>query len=436
MPTFAIRSERWRLVGLTLLLTGAVAARGGEPDSTRHLLDFSSDRAMVVVDPLLHLAWGPVRPAPEFAWLNIRGASFAARWDEQWNAWGSLEEHQSIRTGADAWWTAMNGSLPGWGRAKLGRDGGLWRTADSLYVDVARAEGGVQWHAPAETALDGLSAKAAIERWDWGLNETTFGTISKHATTAPSPCLALAWKGPTSQTAFQIRKWVLDERGPLGATSESLFEWTQSAIIDHKQQLGEHLQAGAVAGHTRLAAAERLEASGWDKPTQSWWVGGQIRLRHQGWWLGGEAATEWTRGFEASPATNPGGRWLVAAGKVGSQGAITLEHLQRAGDPEARALAPADQTLLTHAGLPMGTVWSQATALTWTNKWTKIGDLTTSMTGSTTDFGENVSVDFIKTISERWPLRLNINITHWVTNSQSILQLGGIWNATPNSKNL
>lgn len=432
MPTFATRSEHERPFGLAFLLVHLTfVAFGAKPDSTRHLLDFSTDRSTVVVDPLLDLAWGPVRPAPETAWLNIRGATFAANWDGQWRAWGSLEEHQSIRTGAEAWWTAMNGSLPGWGRAKLGRDGGQWRTADSLYADVARAEGGVQWRAPQASALAGLSAKAAIERWDWGLDEATLGTISKHASTAPSPCIELAWAGPSSITSVQIRKWVLDERGPLGATSESLFEWTQSYALEHERRLGQHVRAGAVVGHTRLAEADRLAASGWDKPAKAWWLGGHIKWAHRGWWIGAEAATEWTRGFVETPLMNEGGRWVVACGKVWSEGQITLQHLQRPGTPEDRARHPADLTLLTHAGLPMGTVWSQATSVSWVMAWARLGDLKSNFTASQTDFGENISIDFIKRINEKWPIDFGLNVTHWISHSQSIAQIRFTWDARP-----
>lgn len=420
MPTSATRSDWSRLFGLILLLMSPGLARALSADSTRHLLDFSSDRSVVVVDPLLDLAWGPVRPAPDFAWLNIRGATFSASWDEQWQAWGSLEEHQSIRTGAEAWWTAMNGSLPGWGRAKLGRDGG-WRTADSLYVDVARAEGGFQWCAPTTSPLAGWSAKASIDRWAWGLDAAVLGTISKETTTAPSPAIEIQRSGAASNTWLQIRKWVLDERGPLGETSESLFEWTQSYILGHEQMLHDNLRAEVVAGHTRLAAADRLTGSGWDKPTTATWLGGLVTWQQPTWWVGAEAATEWTL------AAHQGVRWLAACGKVWSSGQITLEHLQRPGSAEARALAPADRSLLTHAGLPMGTVWSQATSLRWTNQWAKLGDISTTLSGSWTDYGERVSVDFIKKLNDKWPVYANVNITFWTTQSLAVFQGRLIW---------
>jgi hypothetical protein len=372
MPTSVIRSDWSRLIGLILLLMSPGLARALCADSTRHLLDFSSERSVVVVDPLLDLSWGPVRPAPDFAWLNIRGATFSASWDEQWQAWGSLEEHQSIRTGAEAWWTAKNGSLPGWGRAKLGRDGG-WRTADSLYADVARAEGGIQR------------------------------------------------SGAASNTWLQVRKWVLDERGPLGETSESLFEWTQSYILGHEQMLRDNLRAEVVAGHTRLAAADRLTGSGWDKPTTATWLGCLVTWQQPTWWVGAEAATEWTL------AAHQGVRWLAACGKVWSSGQITLEHLQRPGSAEARALAPADRSLLTHAGLPMGTVWSQATSWRWTNQWAKLGDISTTLSGSWTDYGENVSVAFIKKLNDKWPVSANVNITFWTDQSLAVFQGRLIW---------
>ena len=425
MQRFATHSEHRHRRLVLLLMFGVFGllsdAAGIEPDSTRHLFDFSSDRAQVFVDPLLDLSWGPAAPGPAAVWRNVRGASFSAAWDSSWTAWGTLEEHQSLRVGADAHWTAMNGALPGWGRAKLGTQD-AYRTADSLYIDVARAEGAVKWQAP----RGGWTVELGVWRWDWGLSEATVGALGHRSAVAPSPRLRLARSTETSTTWFESTKWVLDQRGPLGETAESLFEWTRTAMLGHEHKGPRGLSAGVVFGFTSLAEQARLKSTGWTHPYETPWAGAHFRWSHHGWWLGGEVAAGWSRGFDSEGWTTEGIRFVAAAGKKWASGQITAEHLQQPGDFTTRAHQPTEHSLLTHAGLPVGSIWSQHTAIRMLQVVQRLRSNCQVVAGKN-NFSDFVSAKWSIQPFEEWRIHLNANIIYWAEPNLTTAQIGLTW---------
>lgn len=424
--------EAWILwVWIWFLWPLAAGASGAEVDSTRHLLDFSSDRATVFVDPLLDLAWGPSFPGPHRVWRNIRGATFKARWDDQWSAWGSLEEHQSIRVGQDAWWCQNSGSLPGWGRAKTGRSDGDWNTLDSLYVDVARAEGGLHWEAQSMGRLAGWTLDLVVNRWHWGVKGTQHGVLGSPSTQAPAPRIRVAHQNtpgdetPSALTWFETTKWVLDQRGPLGATSESLFEWTQSWIVGHERRSETHRHWGVVAGHTRLAGRDRLQPV-WTDPASAWWGGLSASSRIQSFWFGAEGIWESTRQWDGKADDPTTCRLLGVAGVDWPNGHLRVEHARQPGDVELRATAPNERSLLTHAGLPLGLIWTRATSLYLSQDWPEIRS-NVSLSAERNDYSDVIFGQCQIQLWEQWPLHINITSTFWLKPQIRVYQVGVVW---------
>lgn len=386
---------------------------------------------MVFVDPLLDLAWGPTVPGPHRVWRNVRGATFTARWDDQWSAWGSLEEHQSIRVGQDAWWCQTSGSLPGWGRAKTGRSDGDWNTLDSLYIDVARAEGGLHWEAQSMGPLAGWSLDLTVNRWSWGVEGTQHGVLGSPDTQAPAPRLRVAHQStthdgtPSALTWFETTKWVLDQRGPLSATSESLFEWTQSWIAGHERRSEAHRHWGFVAGHTRLAGRDRLQ-SVWTDPASAWWGGLSASWQIHSFWFGAEGIWESARQWNGAPFDPITCRLLGVAGAEWLNGHLRLEHARQAGDVELRATAPHANSLLTHAGLPMGLLWTRATSLYLSQNWPQIRS-NVSLSVERNDYSDVIFGQYQIQLWKQWPVHIKITSTSWLKPQIQVYQLGVVW---------
>lgn len=336
-------------VGITFFCCCEVSAQL-PADSITHLFDFSSDNVQIHVDPLLDLLWTPAVEGNQTAWRNIRGATFSAHWDKNWSGWGSLEEHQSIRIFEESWWTAANASLPGWGKAKLGRDG-AWRSSDSMYVDVARAMGGMRWNQNPETG-QGWSVELAIRPFEWGIARHA-STIGLRATSAPSPEFNIShskggrlfWLGGT--------KWILDSNSPFGALNQRIWEWTQSTMVGWDNELNETLQFRSIVGMTWSTASNR---AGENWPLQSGWSAIGLKWENERFFGGLEAAHEALKWNETGWTI---GSWRGLAEVQISIGPIEIGGtiFRREGIADDWASNPSALTLLTHSGLPLGQIW-------------------------------------------------------------------------------
>lgn len=322
-------------------------------DSVRHLLDFSSEKATIYVDPILDLSYGV--GCAGAIWRNVRGASLSAAWDEHWTSWGSLEEHQSIRMLEESWWTAQNGSLPGWGRAKLGRNNDL-NSPDTMYVDVARAMGALKWHQNPASQL-GWSVQFGMLPFAWGVSDRA-STLGLSSTSAPAPELKVAHAVKNRILWAGLSKWVLDTRAPLGATSESLFEWTNSAMLGWDLTLTEKLLLRSLIGSTWSAQPERSE-NRW--ASRGGWAGMGMKWSGRFVEVGMEGAQEmldWDAG-SGSDWVLGAWRWLAEVkfdvGPVRVGGTV----FRREGSSAEWAADPAASSMLTHAGLPLGQIWSE-----------------------------------------------------------------------------
>ena len=353
LPRFTIPSRtRFKSLIAAVLCCSAASAQI-QADSVRHLFDFSSEKATIYVDPILDLSYGVSLAGSSEVWRNVRGASFSADWDSHWTAWGSLEEHQSIRVLEESWWTAQNGSLPGWGRAKLGRNLTL-NSPDTLYVDVARAMGALSWHENPTTQL-GWSVRLGMLPFGWGISDRA-STLGLKSTSAPAPELRVAHASENRVLWAGFSKWVLDTRAPLGATSESLFEWTHSAMVGADFFLSERLLLRQVIGATWTAHPERADGR-W--ASRSGWTGAGLKWSGQRLNCGVEAAHELLDWRSEGGGWNAGAwRWLAEAqvglGPLRLGGTVFVRErpsAEWAADPEAFSL-------LTHAGLPLGQIWS------------------------------------------------------------------------------
>lgn len=350
LPRFTIPSRTRSESLLIAAVLGCSTATAQLPaDSVRHLLDFSSEKATIYVDPILDLS----AAVGVEVWRNVRGAAFSASWDANWTAWGSLEEHQSIRVLEESWWTAQNGSLPGWGRAKLGRNLTL-NSPDTLYVDVARAMGALSWHEN-PTTHQGWSVQFGMLPFAWGVSDRA-STLGLRSTSAPAPELRVAHALENRVLWAGLSKWVLDTRAPLGATSESLFEWTHSAMTGADISLSDRLLLRHVLGITWTAHPERA-SDRW--ASRSGWAGAGFKWSGSTLTAGAEAAHEIMDWSGAGRNWRAGAwRWLAEAraqlGPVRLGGTVFV----REGSSAEWAADPAAFSLLTHAGLPLGQIWS------------------------------------------------------------------------------
>jgi hypothetical protein len=390
-------------------------------DSVRHLLDFSSEKATIYVDPILDLSYGV--GCAGAIWRNVRGASFSAAWDEHWTSWGSLEEHQSIRVLEESWWIAQNRSLPGWGRTKIGRNNTL-NSPDTMYVDVARAMGALNWHQSPTTRL-GWSVQFGMSPFAWGISDRA-STLGLSSTSAPAPELKVARASENGVLWTGLTKWVLDTQTPQGASSGRLWEWTNSAMIGWDLKLTEKLLLRSLVGTTWSAHPERSEDR-W--ASRSGWTGLGMKWSERNIDVGMEGAQEmldWRAGSR-SDWTFGAWRWLAevkcSVGPVRVGGTI----FRREGSSAEWAADPAAFSMLTHAGLPLGQIWSEFAefSIEFTSPSEK---LFVDFYQQYTDWGPLTKTKFSYHVGDDWPILTTAGM-RWSSAADCILfEMGFLYN--------
>lgn len=330
---------------LWVLLAATGNLRAADTTATRwwqgDLLDFSSDRARVVVNPILDL-W-----AGNGCYENTRGARFEAVIDGDWEVTGSLEERQGVGNPLLSAWaeatsdaTAGTVSLPGWGRAKW-TNRSNYRAGDPIAFDASRATAHIQ-----RSGRIG----ALTHRFETGLDHRHEGTGATsmfwNSTAAPLPFVGGSLEGP----GWHVRTWagsaIGPNRGPTGATAESLFS----------RQRVSRFGIGLHKGNTwstdllwyRLA---RLPFPGETRQTRHW-GGAQATLRHGPW-------TAYLA-LACDPATAPFylGEHLHLQ-RQGDRTVLSLEY-QRSTPGGYRALPT--HIDLSHSGAPLASPWGDGLA--------------------------------------------------------------------------
>lgn len=399
-PRFTNPSRTRSKALIAAVLCWSAASAQLPADSVRHLLDFSSEKATIYVDPILDLSYGIGQEGLSPIWRNIRGASFEARWDEHWTASGSLEEHQSIRVLEESWWTAQNGSLPGWGRAKLGRNDSL-NSAEAMYVDVARAMGVLKWRENPSNDL-GWSVQFGMLPFAWGVSDRA-STLGLSSTSAPAPEFKISHAAQNRVLWAGLSKWVLDTRAPLGATSESLFEWTNSAMLGWDVTITDNLLLRSLLGSTWTAHPERADGR-W--ASRSGWAGVGAKWSGRIVDLGLEGAQEMLD-WKSTGAS----RWLAEVRLKVGQWRLGGTVFRREGSSAEWAADPAAFSLLTHAGLPLGQVWSEFAELS-VGFASSSGQFFVDFYQQYSDWGDVTKTTLCYHVGGDWPVLVNAG-TRW-----------------------
>ena len=205
-----------------------------------HLFDFSDDdrtQTLIVVDPVLQAHIGSIRTKSEGGsrqaqtwWDNIRGARFQGIIEGKWQLGGELLERQGLAEPLLGHW-ATQYRIPGWGRSKLGKDGG-YNTVDEAYFDVMFARG---W----------VGRQHEVWGWDAGIDALHIGAgrssafLSRQA--VPAPYLRLTHQGARHRTSLWSTRWMSTRRGISGETAESLLERSRALFFAHHQSIGPHI---------------------------------------------------------------------------------------------------------------------------------------------------------------------------------------------------
>ncbi len=247
--------------------TTAVRKRFWEGD----LLDFSGERVQVVVNPLLRVGAGN-------GWFeNTRGARFEALIDSAWEVSGALEERQGIGGPLLSEWARATANvqlqtvvLPGWGRAKWTNPS--TDTTLPIAFDASRATVHIG-HA-------GHWGRLAT-RFETGLDHRHEGT-AEHSlfwsrTAAPLPFVGGSLTGARWHAAGWIGSATGPDRGPSGATAESLFSRQRVTRLGAGLHKGDTFSTDFL--YYRLA---RLPFTS-ESPATRHWAGAQATLHHGPW---------------------------------------------------------------------------------------------------------------------------------------------------------
>lgn len=236
-----------------------------------HLFDFSDVdryRNLIVVDPVVQAYAGSIQttdaegnPQSRTWWDNIRGARFQGIIDGQWQAGGELLERQGLAEPLLGFW-AVDNRIPGWGRAKLGKDGGF-NSIDEAYFDVMITRG---W----------VGRQHRAWGWDAGVDALHIGAgrtsafLSRHS--VPAPYMRVTHCRSTNRTSVWSTRWMSTRRGPIGETAESLLERSRAIFLTHEQRIGSHFVIQGVYNlsweTTRQEAAGGWETFGFEEGEQ------------------------------------------------------------------------------------------------------------------------------------------------------------------------
>ena len=340
-------------------------------------LDFSSERAVVKVVPVLDLAYGKTMSPPWNAdatpgtvgwdfWDNTRGARFEGLVDDRWIFGGELMERQVVAM--PFWQEGLEGSrsLPGWGRVK-------WREVrDSAGVDtgerrldVGRARGWVGWMERRDGAgwgvdagIDGLSRHLGMNGY--------LGCVQA----APAPYVRVVWG---SKRAGMPWRWEGVASRTTGLGRQVLGETTEPLYVP-QGTYGAHVQwrpGGGVVVHGGLGHLRTFRTLYDRTVLHRTWGGGEVQWHRGAWRLHVQGAVNVDRllhglrpawrpatGTPLAPDGTPSGE--AVAGLLGGGAGFTWTH--RGFDvrwewnvqPRNATREGPDWLAMSHAGLPLG----------------------------------------------------------------------------------
>lgn len=227
-----------------------------------HLFDFSDaerTQNLIVVDPVVQAFAGSIctsngqgNETARTWWDNIRGARFQGVIDGKWQLGGELLERQGLAEPLLGHW-ATDYRIPGWGRAKLGKESG-YNTVDEAYFDVMFTRG---WVGRVHRAWG----------WDAGVDALHIGAgrasafLSRHA--VPAPYMRVTHHHATHRTSMWTTRWMSTRRGPLGETSESLLDRSRALFLTHQRSIGTHVVVQGIYNFSWETTPQEA-AGGWE----------------------------------------------------------------------------------------------------------------------------------------------------------------------------
>ena len=213
----------------TLVLSPSLSAQNTTSYSIKsHAITLESERALVVVDPSISFLY---LVGEDFHGINnIRGAKFKATFDGHFKAGGELLERQSTLSPFLTDFSRQSNRLPGWGRFKT--ISSLTDTGVPLKVDVARATGFLEWSEKvSQGEAKGFHARLSNEAQSFGWAHSP---LLLNREDVPYPTAKIGWQN--SKLTFDVRafQWIGDVRGPMGSTTEPLFNRIHGTLASGK----------------------------------------------------------------------------------------------------------------------------------------------------------------------------------------------------------
>ena len=306
-----------------LVLSPSLSAQNTTSYSIKsHAITLESERALVVVDPSISFLY---LVGQNFQGVNnIRGAKFNATIDGHFKAGGELLERQSILSPFLADFSRQSNRLPGWGRFKT--ISSLTETDEPLKVDVARATGFIEWSEKmGKDEAKGFHARLSNEAQSFGW---AHAPILLNKDDVPYPTAKIGWQNSKLHVDLRAFQWIGDVRGPMGSTTEPLFNrmhgmvstgkytadaWGIAMLYGRAKEVAQdtssssHIQAISLSGFTLFhdfrITWEMAKSSASEKGL-SWQLGGEytrkklkIGIHHfvtQAGLYGEDGGTEWS----------------------------------------------------------------------------------------------------------------------------------------------
>ena len=423
-----------------LLVVGLVVApwcafaQGAAPDSARwwqrDLLDFSGEGASVAVNPLLDLQLGTGTNGRIFE--NNRGARFEAVIDGEWRVQGTLQERQGAADPRTSYWAYETANfqqgtvaIPGWGRAKW-VDRAEYELGNPLQFDASRAT------TTMERRGERLDFRAGLDNLHEGEGSGS-AFWSRHA--APLPFANLSHAAATWHASGWIGSAIGADRGPVGATAESLYARQRVSRLGiglHRKQ-----RWSTDVLWYRMA---RVPFGSEARQVRHW--GGFQGSFRKGAFSGYVAiALDWAACFV--PSARP--RWMGELVRVNGHrphSTLWVEwHRARAGGARTGQLDGGHQLPLLHSATPIAHFWGDGVstlAMGWTGRSTNFLPKWVGHVHAERTFMESHGANFDsqntwtnppmahlmisceRLILRNWPVSLIIGYQHvkWVNSSQ------------------
>jgi hypothetical protein len=223
------RTDLIQIFILALFLSPTLSAQNTTSYSIKsHAITLESERALIVVDPSITFLY--VAGSDFNGFDNIRGAKFKATIDGNFSAGGELLERQSTLSPFLTDFSRKSDRLPGWGRFKTLSS--LTETDIPLKVDVARATGFIEWSEKGnKSEAKGFNARLANEAINFGWAHSP---ILLNRDDIPYPSVKVGWGNTNLDFDLRAFQWVGNVRGPLGSTTEPLFNRIHGALASGK----------------------------------------------------------------------------------------------------------------------------------------------------------------------------------------------------------